>query len=180
LGKTNPQTLKTSKNGVFVFPKANLQDTLYVRMQKSTQEIQIALNGYNYLTVTLMQNDYQANQQFTPDAGMLKILARERNKMLSSVTMNKEEIEQTHCLDIFCLLRRMSGVTVQGESIRIRGISSVNSSNEALIVVDGIPNDMAILNSIPIQNIEEISVLKEASIFGARGANGAVIIRTVK
>jgi len=65
-------------------------------------------------------------------------------------------------------------------SIRIRGIGSVSASSNPLFVVDGIPFDGNI-NSISPNDIESISVLKDAtasSLYGSRAANGVIIITT--
>ena len=67
-------------------------------------------------------------------------------------------------------------------SIRIRGIGSINASSAPLFVVDGIPFDGE-LNSINPDDVESMSVLKDASasaLYGARGANGVIIITTKK
>ncbi|MCX6259218.1 MAG: SusC/RagA family TonB-linked outer membrane protein, partial [Bacteroidia bacterium] len=67
-------------------------------------------------------------------------------------------------------------------NIRIRGIGSVNASSSPLYVVDGAPYDGS-LNSINTNDIESISVLKDATsaaLYGARGANGVIIITTKK
>lgn len=67
-----------------------------------------------------------------------------------------------------------------GAELRIRGFGSVNASNAPLIVVDGVPFD-GDLNSINSTDIESMSVLKDASagaLYGARGANGVVLITT--
>ena len=67
-------------------------------------------------------------------------------------------------------------------NIRIRGIGSVNASSNPLYVVDGAPFD-GNLNSINTNDIESISVLKDATsaaLYGARGANGVIIITTKK
>jgi TonB-linked SusC/RagA family outer membrane protein len=67
-------------------------------------------------------------------------------------------------------------------NIRIRGFGSINASNEPLYVVDGIPYDGNI-NSINPNDIKSMSVLKDASasaLYGARGANGVIIITTKK
>ncbi|MDR1879609.1 MAG: SusC/RagA family TonB-linked outer membrane protein [Tannerellaceae bacterium] len=65
-------------------------------------------------------------------------------------------------------------------SIRIRGFSSVNGSNDPLFVIDGVPfgGNMSDLNA---QDIESLSVLKDASaaaLYGNRAANGVVLITT--
>lgn len=69
-----------------------------------------------------------------------------------------------------------------GSVIRIRGVGSMNASNEPLYVVDGVPYDTSI-SSISNSDIETITVLKDAAanaLYGARGANGVVIITTKK
>ncbi|WP_268122504.1 SusC/RagA family TonB-linked outer membrane protein [Roseivirga pacifica] len=66
--------------------------------------------------------------------------------------------------------------------IRLRGIGSINGSNDPLYVVDGVPFSGNI-NRISPDDIESISTLKDAastSLYGARAANGVVIITTKK
>lgn len=77
-----------------------------------------------------------------------------------------------------------------GSNIRIRGGSSLNASNDPLIVVDNVPMDnngvqglANILSTINPQDIESFNVLKDASataIYGSRGSNGVIIITTKK
>lgn len=73
---------------------------------------------------------------------------------------------------------RVPGVIVKPDgSILIRGISSVNSSTDPLILVDGVEiRDLSIINPM---DVESIDVLKDASasIYGVRGANGVIIIK---
>ena len=84
-----------------------------------------------------------------------------------------------------------SGEPGVGTQIRIRGGSSLNASNEPLIVIDGVPMDnnkvgntgSNILSTINPQDIESFNVLKDASataIYGSRGSNGVIIITTKK
>ena len=66
-------------------------------------------------------------------------------------------------------------------SIRIRGTRSITASNEPLIVVDGVAGAVTDLNDINSEDIESISVLKDASstaIYGSRGSNGVVLVTT--
>ena len=73
-----------------------------------------------------------------------------------------------------------SGTPGSGASIIVRGIGSISSSQSPLIVVDGVPYEGS-LNSINSQDIESMTVLKDAaanSMYGARGANGVIIITT--
>lgn len=67
-------------------------------------------------------------------------------------------------------------------TVRIRGIGSMASSNSPLYVVDGIPFDGDI-SSISTQDIETMTVLKDAAaaaLYGARGANGVILVNTKK
>ena len=64
-------------------------------------------------------------------------------------------------------------------TIRIRGMSTANSSNDPLYIVDGVPTDN--INVINPSDIESMQVLKDAasaSIYGSRAANGVIIITT--
>jgi TonB-linked SusC/RagA family outer membrane protein len=87
------------------------------------------------------------------------------------------------------LAGQMTGVTVIQSSgkpgydageIRVRGVGSFGATPSALILVDGIPSTM---NEVNPNDIETISVLKDASsaaIYGARSANGVILIKTKK
>jgi TonB-linked SusC/RagA family outer membrane protein len=75
-----------------------------------------------------------------------------------------------------------SGSPGTAPSIRIRGISSLNGSNDPLYVVDGVPYENA-LSSINPEDIESFTVLKDASsaaLYGSRAAAGVILITTKK
>ena len=82
---------------------------------------------------------------------------------------------------------KLSGVNVTAQdgrpgaamTIRVRGGGSITQSNDPLFVVDGV--QVSTIDDIPADNIESIDVLKDASstaIYGARGANGVILITT--
>ena len=74
-----------------------------------------------------------------------------------------------------------SGQPGTGATIRIRGVGSINGGTAPLYVVDGTPYDASYINLISPYDIESITVLKDAAataIYGARGANGVVLITT--
>jgi len=86
-----------------------------------------------------------------------------------------------------------SGAPGANQSIRIRGVSSINASNSPLWVIDGVPANTGdasrlttsadLLSSMNSDDIESITVLKDAAstaIYGSRGANGVIIITTKK
>ena len=172
--------MKTNKHGVFTIPGANLNDTLFVTIKKTRNVVKVPVNGYNYITITLENSTFNAERSFEPDEALKEIMERERNKIVSSSVMNKEEIQKTGCRDLYCLLRRMSGITFADGSVRIRASVSLNSPSDPLVVVDGIPMDLSVLNTIPVVDVSELKVLKDAGEYGVRGANGAIVIKTGK
>ncbi len=108
--------------------------------------------------------------------------------------MNKGQV--TNAQDM--LLGKIAGVNITtgggtpgtGATIRIRGGSSLNASNDPLIVIDGLPIDnngikgvANQLSTINPNDIESFTVLKDASataIYGSRASNGVIIITTKK
>ena len=87
------------------------------------------------------------------------------------------------------MLAGVSGVRViqepgGGIRVRIRGATSIHGSNEPLYVVDGMPIEvdagqgLAWLNPSDIASIEVLKDASATSIYGSRGANGVVIIKT--
>jgi len=66
-------------------------------------------------------------------------------------------------------------------TIRIRGIGSMNASNAPLYVIDGVPAGSDAVTTLSNQDIESVTVLKDAAsaaLYGARGANGVILITT--
>ena len=84
------------------------------------------------------------------------------------------------------LLGRVPGVLVrQGAdgsvSVRIRGVSSFYGSNEPLYVIDGVPVGPGGLKGLNPRDIASIQVLKDpadTAIYGIRGANGVIVVKT--
>lgn len=73
-----------------------------------------------------------------------------------------------------------SGDPTKGTQIMLRGITSVLSSSQPLILIDGIPGT---LNTVAPEDIESVDVLKDgsaAAIYGTRGSNGVILISTKK
>ncbi|MCK7537455.1 MAG: TonB-dependent receptor plug domain-containing protein [Marinilabiliales bacterium] len=89
----------------------------------------------------------------------------------------------------------LSGQAGSSSSIRVRGLGSMNASNEPLYVVDGVPvisgnvsqmgnyTTSNVMNTINPNDIESITVLKDAAasaLYGSRAANGVIVITTKK
>ena len=110
----------------------------------------------------------------------------------SAAVVKSEEIGKIQTSNAAnALAGKMAGVQLTNASgqpgatsptIRIRGISSINAGNAPLVILDGAPYD-GDLNNINSQDIESMTVLKDAAsnaLYGARGANGVIMITTKK
>ena len=78
-------------------------------------------------------------------------------------------------------VQRVNGRPGAAYNINIRGLSSINFSNEPLVVIDGVMGGN--MNLLDPNDIQSMDVLKDASstaIYGSRGANGVIIITTKK
>ena len=108
----------------------------------------------------------------------------------SAAVLKSDEIAKiSNSNAVSALTGKVSGVQINAATgqpgqesfnIRVRGISSINAGNAPLIVVDGSPYD-GDMNSINPNDIASMTVLKDAAsaaLYGARGANGVVIITT--
>lgn len=126
----------------------------------------------------------------------------------SASVLNTEKLESLPVTSVAQMIEsNMPGVSiVSGSSsqpgskstLRIRGIASMNASTEPLYVIDGVPvssddfsaftseastGGMGILETINPADVESITVLKDAasaSLYGAKGANGVILIKTKK
>lgn len=115
--------------------------------------------------------------------------AQERGKITGAVnTVSAEMLNRVPVPSIDQALQgRAPGVVVsqntgapgEGVSIRIRGVGSINSGNSPLYIVDGVPT--LDITSVSMQDVENITVLKDAgatALYGSRAANGVVIVTT--
>ncbi len=86
---------------------------------------------------------------------------------------------QTTVLDV--LNGRVPGLQINGNSVIFRGISSINLSNEPLYLLNNVPVDVNAIQSLNINDVERIEVVKNSSssaIYGSRGANGIISVYT--
>lgn len=99
----------------------------------------------------------------------------------SSLTTSVSQVDSDKYTDTYTnmydyLRGRVPGVQVVGDKIIIRGLSSINSSTDPLVLMDGI--EISDISSVPPSEVESVSVIKDASsaIYGMRGANGVILI----
>lgn len=107
----------------------------------------------------------------------------DNDKTSAVESLNSHDTNFSRYLDIYDLIKgQFAGVQVVGTEIHIRGENSINSSNAALIVIDGIIMDNSTLNTLHPLEVKNIHVIKDgsAAVYGSRGSNGVVLIETKK
>ena len=118
------------------------------------------------------------------DSGYEQILAEDSNQ--SGTTVNPNAARPSN-LSLNDQLLRLPGVSIQGRDqyarIRVSGSASFNASTDPLFVLNGtvLGTDYSSVHSVVNPNdITSLSVLKgsDAAIYGSRGANGVILIRT--
>ena len=150
--------------------------TKQVTITSGEMRIELTNSENNLDEVMVVAYGTAKKSTYTGSAAVVK--ADDINKVQSSNATN-------------ALNGRVSGVQLNNASgqpgatsptIRIRGISSISAGNAPLYIVDGAPYDGDI-NNISSQDIESMTVLKDAAstaLYGARGANGVIVITTKK
>ena len=150
--------------------------------------VEVAVNSMAEINVEL-----DVDTQFLDETIVVAYGTATRESFTGSATMvDSEEISKRVTSSVTTALAGTTpGVQIisssgdpssSGGSIRIRGIGSMSASNNPLYVVDGMPYEGS-MSDINPNDVESISVLKDASasaIYGARGANGVVLITTKK
>ena len=173
----------------------------------SAQEIQVGTRAV--INVELEESGIAMTEvvisgQRTVSTGMINI--SEKDMTFAYSRLDAKDVDALPVASIDEALQgRMAGVDIvansgspgSGMSIRVRGTTSINSSSDPLIVVDGIPYETSIskdfdfatadeesysqLLNISPSDIQEITILKDAAataMYGSKGANGVLLIKT--
>ncbi|MFD2904851.1 SusC/RagA family TonB-linked outer membrane protein [Sphingobacterium anhuiense] len=199
LDDKNGTTVTTDKQGGFVLDNGAIGQSLtFSFLGYSSQTIKI--DTRTSYTIALAPISNVIEETVVVGYGRQK----KRNLTGAIVSVGAAEIEKTTLQDPISILQgRAAGVQVSSNSgapggemsIRVRGSSSLNSGNNPLFVVDGIPlesnsisslngtensglNPMADINPSDIASIEILKDAASTAIYGSRAANGVVMITT--
>ena len=156
-------------------------DVINVQMQQDTQALEeVVVVGYGN----------QEERKIIQNVGIVKEEAIENLQVVSADQLLQGQSAGTQIVNA-------SGVLGSAAVIRVRGVNSINSGSQPLIVIDGVPitdtagntlnrggntgiNPLSYVNP---NDIASLTVLKDAgatSIYGSRGANGVILITTKK
>lgn len=200
----------TDLNGHYVLKMKNKLNRIsfsYIGYVKQTKKVGTS----QILNVLLEDNTQTISNVVVTGAkrhseGGFNIPTREIASAMQTIDMKEIEGLQVSSIDE-ALQGRIAGLDIvansgdagSGTSMRIRGASSINGSSQPLIVLNGVPYEMQVdqsfdyansnqeqfanLLSINPDDIQEISVLKDAAasaVWGSKGANGVIMITTKK
>ena len=183
---------QTSSDGTFTLTApANATSLEFTSVGYTNKTVAIAAN----LNVRLDEISQQMNEVVVVSYG-----TRKKSDLTGAVTsISAKDFQKGNINSSEQLLQgKVAGLQITsgggsaggGSTIRIRGGASLNASNDPLIVIDGVPvegngisGNANVLNTINPNDIESMSVLKDASataLFGSRASNGVIVITTKK
>ncbi len=189
----------TSADGTFSISVPPSAKTLIISAVGMTEQ-RFQITSQSELVISLRPED--KNLQEVVVTGYTVVKRKEASSAISKIT--SDQIANTSVVDPNELLKgRVAGVVATAESgqpgsvqqIRIRGVNSISLSNAPLYVIDGVIVDRGqfnddvqsqttdILANLNPNDIESFNILKDASataLYGARGANGVIVITTKK
>ena len=174
----------TDLNGEFVLPKAKPGEMLvitYIGMETTTikaaakMKISMHTQESELDEVIVVAFGEQKKSSFTGSAGVVKGEQLDRKQLTNVFSGLKGEIAGVQ-------MTNTSGSPTSTPDFAIRGFGSINAGTSPLIIVDGAPYDGG-WNNLNPNDVESITVLKDAAsnaLYGARGANGVIMITTKK
>ena len=179
--KKADRAVDTDKEGKFYFFDVAEDDTLLVTAGPRA-DAEFPVGDMKDITVNLEKKDFVVSDG-TSEQRLPYIMAP-LPKPSDGVT--HEMIMRSGLRSVAEILKSyMTGVIVSTEGgttkVMVRGINSINSSTEPLVVVDGMALQGADIETlVPIEEIANIRVIKDGSGYGVRGANGVIEIKTMK
>lgn len=163
------------------------------KLPAGTKQVVVSYIGMNPETVSVSGNMNVTLSESNTDLDEAIVVAYGTTKKSSftgsAAVISSESLAKAQTSDVTKSIEgKIAGVTISNASgspganttIRVRGIGSIFASNEPLVIVDGAPYNGDI-NTINPADIAGFTVLKDAAsaaLYGARGANGVVVITT--
>lgn len=190
--KGTQRSTQTAADGTYKLTVAYGSTLVFTSVGFGRQEI--AVNGAT-MNVSLVTSSQQLS-----DLVVVAYGTRKKSDLTSAITsISSKDFQKGAIASSEQLLQgKVAGLQITtgggaaggGSTIRIRGGSSISASNDPLIVIDGVPVDnnnlpgsANLLNTINPNDIESMSVLKDASatsLYGSRASNGVILITTKK
>ena len=166
-------TIEAAKGDVLIFSyvgyktkkiKIKKSNVINVKMKMGKTLDEVVVTGY---TTTAKKRTATASTKISSKT----VEVRPNSNLVQTLS------GQTHGIDI----STNSGQPGANSLVQLRGVNSINGSNNPLIIVDGVPVSEKNFRSLNQKNIKNVSVLKDTgatAIYGSRGANGVIVVKT--
>ena len=167
--------IKGAAQATLVFSYIGMQQQQHV-VTPQTQKLDITLKSDAQLVDEVVVVAYGVRKKGTV-TGSVSTVKSEKLENVPAAGFDQALQGQTPGL----MVMSNSGEPSKAAAFQIRGTNSINSGTSPLFILDGVPISSSDFNTISPSDIESISVLKDASstsIYGARAANGVVVITT--
>lgn len=165
----------SDKKGRFGLSNLGQGDTLTIRHGRTSIDVPVG-NPRSMRIVVLEDSARAFEAPELADSGYGYVKRREMVAGGSS-GLSGDAIRRMGFTDLrTAIVSLVPGVRLIGGEFILRGQGSVNSGNGALVVCDGIPTTD--VNAINVQDVESVEVQKGSNMYGLRGANGVILIRT--
>ncbi len=186
--KGSLQATSTDQEGLFTLSLPNPSSAVLVFSYVGYLPVELTVNGRSRVEVVLLQDELALEEVVVVGFGVQK-----KETVTGSISsVSTKELVRSPVANISnALVGRVPGVTATQSSgepgddastLRIRGMATLNwDGQDPLVVIDGIQSNFGVLNAMDANEIENISVLKDASataVYGVRGANGVIIVTT--
>jgi len=175
--KGTTRTATTDEQGNFVLnnvPEDGILEISFIGYQK----LEVKASG-NLGTIKLIASTTDLSEVQVLNTGYQKI-ARERATG-ASTTITSDQLQTRFTPNIMDNLEgRVAGLVSYGDRLTIRGTGTLFAESKPLLVVDGLPVELAYEDLNPY-DVESITILKDAAasaIYGARASNGVIIVTT--
>lgn len=154
-----------------------------------TDKIKVSAKGFNSAKVKIDENTttLSVNLNIKPTDKNLEAAIgyghiKEKDKSHALLTIrNNDKSDFSKYSNMFDLIANSSSsIMLSNKEFIIRGVNSFYGSNAALIVINGVQSNSQDLEALSPNDVKSVDVLKgsSAAIYGARGANGVIIITT--
>ena len=140
---------------------------------------ELPVNGRRSMRVILVDGSVRGveESQELIDTGYGYVKRREQSS--NSGVITGEELRSLGQMDLQeALLGLVPGLQLTNGDLTLRGATSINASTAPLIFVDGM--ETTTLSNVSINEVESVSVSRDGSMYGARGANGVIHITLIK
>ena len=165
----------TDKKGKFGLTNVQPTDTLHVKYKKqlylipvdTMKSVRVRLG--DELKYEVRQDEELVNTGY----GFVK----RRESCNSSTGISGEVLVRTGRTDVLEALQGLvPGLTITNGKAVIRGLATINGSPDPILLVDGV--EVQSFSFVNVYDVDRVEVLKDANMYGAKGANGAILVTT--